>query len=105
MVERWAPRSARRNRGGIWSGRYVPILRKDGNLTIEIFKAFPPDRESTVVELNVPHDGVVDVPAEIYRENGERMIAIFGRKGGAAWVYPLDEWVEALHKAAEALGE
>jgi len=74
-------------------------------VTIEIFKAFPPDRESTVVELNVRHDGAVDVPAEIYRENGERMIAIFGREGGAAWVYPLDEWVAALHKAAEALGD
>lgn len=74
-------------------------------MTIEIFKGFPPDRESPVVELNVCHDGVVDVPAELYREGGVRMIAIFGREGGAAWVYRLDEWVEALHKASEVLGE
>ena len=98
-------RVTRRNRSGIWYGRHVPILRMDGSMIFKIFKAFPPDRESAVVELNVWHDGMVDVPAEIYREDGERMIAIFGRGGGAAWVYPLDEWLEALRKAAGALGE
>jgi hypothetical protein len=72
---------------------------------IEIFKTFPPDRESAVVELSISHDGFVDILAEIYRENGQRIIAVFGRPGGTAWVYSLDEWVEALRNAAEVLGE
>ena len=74
-------------------------------MTFEIFEMFPPDRESPVAELNVRHGAVVDVPAEVYRENGELKITIFGREGGVAWEYPLAEWVEAVRKAAEALGE
>jgi hypothetical protein len=30
-------------------------------------------------------------------------ITIFGREGGAAWVYGLDEWVVAIGEAVEAL--
>ena len=74
-------------------------------MKFEIFKSFPPDRESAVAELNVRHDGVVDIPAEIYRESGELKITIFGRKSGLAWEYPLDDWVDAVHKAVEALGD
>jgi hypothetical protein len=65
-------------------------------VTFEIFRAFPPDREGAVAELTVRHDGVVDIPAEIYQENGELKITLFEREGGPAWVYPLDEWVEAV---------
>ncbi len=72
-------------------------------MTIEIFKAFPPGRETAVAELNVRHDGVVDIPAEVYRENGELKITIFRREGGVAWEYPLEEWLDAIHRAAEAL--
>ena len=51
----------------------------------EIFEAFPPGRETKVAELNDLHDGLVDVPAEVYRESGELRITIFGRQGGVAW--------------------
>ena len=74
-------------------------------MTFEIFKAFPPDRESSVVELSFKHDGFVEVPAEIYDQNGTRVIAIFGREGGLPWIYPFDDWVAALKEAAEALGD
>jgi hypothetical protein len=74
-------------------------------MRFEIFKAFPPNRESAVVELNVRHDGQVDIPAEIYREDGELRITLFQREGGAAWQYPLNEWVAGIAKAIEALGD
>jgi len=74
-------------------------------MTLEIFKAYPPDSESAVAEINDRRDGAIDIPAEVRRENGELWITIFGRVGGVAWEYKLDDWVEALHRAAEALGE
>jgi hypothetical protein len=74
-------------------------------VTFEIFKAFPPDRESAVAELYDRHDGVADVPAQVTRENGELTISIFGREGGVAWTYPLDDWVGAIQRAVEVLGD
>lgn len=74
-------------------------------MTFEIFKAFPPDRDGPVAEINVRHEGLVDVPAEVYRENGELRIAIFGREGGVAWNYSLDEWVQAVQRAVEVVGD
>jgi len=81
------------------------LLRKDDIMTFEIFKAFPPDRGSAVAELNVRHDGVVDIPAEVYRDNEEPRITIFAREGGAAWDYPVSEWIEAIERAVQALGQ
>lgn len=74
-------------------------------MTFEISKVFPPDRESAVAELNVRHDGVVDIPADVYREDGQLKISIFGREGGVAWEYPLDDWVGAIQRAVEVLGD
>jgi hypothetical protein len=73
-------------------------------MSFEIFKTYPPDRESAVAELNVRHDGTVDIPAEVFRERGELRIRIFGREGGEAWQYPLDEWLAAIELAIEVLG-
>jgi hypothetical protein len=72
-------------------------------MTFELFKAFPPDRESPVVELNVRHEDVVEIPAEIRRENGEFRIILFARQGGAAWDYPVDELIKAVERAVEIL--
>ncbi len=74
-------------------------------MAFEIFKAFPPDRESAVAELYDRHDGVADVPAQVYRKNGELNISIFERKGEVAWEYPLDEWLRAIQRAVEVLGD
>jgi hypothetical protein len=74
-------------------------------MTFEFFKAFPADRESAVVELNVRTDGRVDIPAEVRREDGQLRIAIFGKEDGIAWDYPLQEWIDALTRAAEILEE
>jgi hypothetical protein len=74
-------------------------------MTFEFCKAFPPDRESAVVELNVRNDGRVDIPAEVRREEGQLRIAIFGKEEGVAWDYPLQEWIDALTRAAEILEE
>ncbi len=74
-------------------------------MTFEIFKAFPPDREGPVAELNVRHDGLVDIPAEIRREEGKLRIAIFAQRSGVAWDYPLDEFLVAVQEAVEVLGD
>jgi hypothetical protein len=73
-------------------------------MKFEIFKAFPPDRDDPIVELNVRHDGVVDIPAEISRESGELRITLFAREGGVPWDYPLDAFIEAVQRAVEVLG-
>lgn len=74
-------------------------------MTFEIFKAFPPDHETPVAELNVRHDGVVEIPAEICRENEVLKIKIFGREGGVAWEYSLADWVDAVRRAVECLDQ
>jgi len=73
-------------------------------MTFEIFKAFPPNRETAVAELHVRQDGVIEVPAEVYRSEGQLRIVLFGREGGAAWEYPLSDWMGALERAVDALG-
>ncbi len=74
-------------------------------MTFELFKAFPPDRDSAVVELNVRSGGQVDIPAEVRREGGQLRIAIFGKQEGTVWDYPLEDWMTALTRAAEILGD
>lgn len=74
-------------------------------MTFEISKGFPPDRESPIAELCIRHDGEVDIPAEISRENGELRIFLFGRQGGVAWDYPLEDWLRAIQRAVEVLEE
>jgi hypothetical protein len=74
-------------------------------MAFEIFKAFPPDREGPVAELNVRHEGLVDIPAEIRREKGELRIALFGRTSGVAWDYPLAEFLEAIQRGVAVLGD
>jgi len=74
-------------------------------MSFEIFKAFPPNRETAIAELWVRHDGVVDIPAQIYREGQVLKIKIFGREGGVVWEYPIEEWVEAVGRAIKCLGE
>jgi hypothetical protein len=73
-------------------------------MTIEIAKMYPPDRESDVVELHVPHDGFIDIPVEIYYEGTELRIGVFGRSGGVSWRYPLDEFLDAIRRAVAFLG-
>ena len=41
----------------------------------------------------------------MYRENDELRIAIFGREGGVAWNYSLDEWEQAVKRAREVVGD
>ena len=74
-------------------------------MTFKIFKGFPPDSEGPIAELNVSHDGVLDIPVEIRRDRGELRITIFSRQDGVAWDYPLGEFLEAVQKAAEVLGD
>lgn len=60
----------------------VRALRKNVGMMFEIFKAFPPDRETAVAAFNARHDGVVDVPAEVYGSDGQLRIAISDATAG-----------------------
>lgn len=73
-------------------------------MAFDIFKGFPPDRESAVADIYDRHDGAADVPAQVFRENGELRISLFERKGGVAWEYPLNDWVAAIERAVQVLG-
>lgn len=73
-------------------------------MVLEIFKVFPPDRDGPVAQITVSHDGVLDIPAEIRRYDGELRIAMFAREGGVAWDYPLADFLAVLHKGVAALG-
>jgi hypothetical protein len=74
-------------------------------VNFKIVKYFPPNREGDVAELNVDHNGtLVDIPAEVFREEGELRIRIFPPTEAAARQYTLDEWLEAIQRAVEVLG-
>ena len=51
-------------------------------MAIEVFIGYPPSRESPQAEFCIRHDGFVDIPAVLYREDGELMIEIFSRRWG-----------------------
>lgn len=68
-------------------------------MTIEIGATSPPHRETGVAEFHVRHDGFIDVPAEVYCENGVLMIGLYAREAGIQWEYSLAEFVEAIGRA------
>jgi len=59
-------------------GRF-PLL-----MTIHVGEASPPHREKMVAEFHVAHDGVMDIPAEIYDDDGKLMIAVRRGRGVAS---------------------
>jgi hypothetical protein len=73
-------------------------------MTFEVFKGFPPDREGPVAEICFRHDGMVDISAEISRENGNLSIRLFSREGGVAWEYPLADFLAVVREGVDALG-
>jgi hypothetical protein len=73
-------------------------------MAIEIFKAFPPDQDHPIAELQVRHDGIVDIPAEVSGTPGNLKITLFGRNDGVAWKYPLNEFLGAIARAVDVLG-
>ena len=74
-------------------------------MTFQVSKGYPPDNEFPIAEISDVRDGGEENPAVVDRENGELRITIYERSGGVAWEYPLDDWIEALQKAARVLGE
>jgi hypothetical protein len=75
----------------------------NNHVEFQVFVAYPPDREGRVVELNIIREGEVDIPAELFRDNGETMITLFSRKDGPAWTYRLADFVLGLDAATAAL--
>jgi hypothetical protein len=73
-------------------------------MTIQVGEASPPHRDAAVAEFHVRHDACVDIPAEVYRDNGRLMIALYAREGGIQWEYPLSEFLEAIGKGIGIVG-
>jgi hypothetical protein len=65
-------------------------------MMIQVGEASPSHRENAVAESHVRHDEFIDVPAEVYRENGVLMIGLYAREGGIQWEYSLAEFVQAI---------
>jgi hypothetical protein len=74
-------------------------------VTLQVSKGYPPDHEFPIAEISDVRDGGEENPAVVDRENGELRITIYERSGGVAWQYPLDDWIEAVQKAAKVLDE
>jgi hypothetical protein len=71
-------------------------------MMIEVFKANPENRDSAVAEFHATRDGTVDIPAEVFRQDGKFMIALFAQTGGVQWEFPVSDFVEAI-EAGKAL--
>jgi hypothetical protein len=71
---------------------------------IEVGEAGPPHRATAVAEFHVLHDNILEIPAEIFRESGRLMIAIFSREGSISWEFPIADFLEAVQSGIEILG-
>lgn len=78
-------------------------MRVPDRVEFQIAYIYPPDRDGRVIELNVRHEGSVDIPAEFYKEHGQTMITLFSPADGPAWTYPLADFVAAIDAAVAAL--
>jgi len=63
--------------------------------------AYPPWREGRVIQLYISHDGSVDIPVEVYRDDGETVITLFSRPEGLTYV--AEDFVAAINAAVAAL--
>jgi len=71
-------------------------------MEFQIAETYPPDRESQQPELCIyHHDGGVDIPALLYREDDELKIELFARSGGVEWTFPVAEFMSTIARAAE----
>lgn len=73
--------------------------------TFDIGIAGVPYREGPVAQICVTHRDPpsVDIPAEVYREDGKLMIELFPRRGEDSWELPLPDFLEAIGKAMSVL--
>ena len=72
---------------------------------IEVGRTSPPHRTESVAEFHVLHDGVVDIPAELYRDQGVLRIALYGKSGGESWNYPLSDFLAAIGSGIRVLDQ
>jgi len=73
-------------------------------MTIDVGVATPPHREEAVAELRIHHEsGGLSIPAEIFREHGKLMIAIYRPNGGIAWEFRIADFLIALGRGVEIM--
>jgi hypothetical protein len=73
-------------------------------VSIHVGIAYPPHREDGVAEFHVRHDDAIDIPAEIFQQDGRLMIGLYSRTGGLAWEYALSDFLAAIASGMEIVG-
>jgi hypothetical protein len=73
-------------------------------MSIHVGIAYPPHREEGVAEFHVLREGTMDIPAELFRDQGRLMIGLYSRTEGIAWEYPLSDFLAAIASGIEVLG-
>ncbi|MGB6456659.1 MAG: hypothetical protein WBH47_19500 [Streptosporangiaceae bacterium] len=73
-------------------------------MKIDVGIATPPQRKEAVAELRVHHEGGgLSIPAEIFREDGKLMPAIYGLQGGIEWEFRIADFLIALGRGVEIM--
>ena len=72
-------------------------------MSIHVGITYPPHRDEGVAEFHVSHEGVVDIPAEIFNSGGRMMIALYSRNEGIAWEYTLSDFLAAVAAGIEII--
>ena len=79
-------------------------MRVPDPVEFEIAYVYPPEHEGRVIELSVKDPGGgVSIPVDVYHEDGEVMITIFGRQGGRDWTWRVEDFRGAIDAAVQAL--
>ena len=72
-------------------------------MEISVGIAFPPHRDEKVAEFHVFREGLMEIPAEIYREKGQLRIALYSQRDGIAWEYRLSDFLSAIAVGIEVM--
>lgn len=72
-------------------------------MPFRIFKSFPPDGDCPLAEMSVVRPDGAENPFVIFRRDGTFMITVYERNGKVAWEYPLDDLLDGISAATQAL--
>jgi hypothetical protein len=67
----------------------------------QIAYIYPTDREGRTIALRVQHEGSVDMPVEVWREDGETVISLYA--GTEGLTYRMEDFRAAVDAAVAAL--
>jgi hypothetical protein len=72
-------------------------------MTIHVGIAYPHPPPGPIAEFHIAHDGVMDIPAELFGLDGRVMIGLYSRGDGIAWEYPVSDFLAAIGSGSRVL--